>query len=62
MAEKFELTKYERARLIGARALQLAMGAPPVVNMPKRAFSAVELAKYEFEKKAIPLKVVRGNS
>jgi len=62
MAEKIELTKYEKARLIGARALQLAMGAPPVVNMPKRAFSAVELAKYEFEKKSIPLRVVRDNN
>ncbi len=59
---KTELTKYEKARLIGARALQLAMGAPPTVNLPKKVVSAVELARIEFEKNTIPLRIVRESN
>jgi DNA-directed RNA polymerase subunit K len=55
------LTKYEKARLIGARALQLAMGAPCLVKTPKGVYNAVKLALYEFDKNALPLLVVRQN-
>ncbi|MFH0834921.1 MAG: DNA-directed RNA polymerase subunit K [Candidatus Micrarchaeota archaeon] len=55
-----DLTKYERARLVGARALQLAMGAPPLIDVPEGSINAVLLAKAEFEKKAIPLQVIRA--
>ncbi len=58
--QQIELTKYEKARLIGARALQLAMGAPCLVKTPKGMFNAVQLALFEFEKNALPLQVVRG--
>ncbi|MBI5636062.1 DNA-directed RNA polymerase subunit K [Candidatus Micrarchaeota archaeon] len=58
MASKdVKLTKYEKARIVGARALQLAMGAPPLVAT-KEALSAVQMAFLEFEKNAIPLYVV----
>ncbi len=53
-----ELTKYEIARLIGARALQLAMGAPPLVEIKPNVISAVEVAKTEFDKNVIPLQVL----
>mgnify|MGYP001588361017 CR=1 FL=1 len=62
---EFEFTKYEQARVIGARALQLAMGAPPLVDVEKtRAeigahFSPVDLAKAEFVKGLIPMHVLR---
>lgn len=59
---KIELTKYEKARIIGARALQLAMGAPPAISLPKKTVSAVELSRIEFEKNAIPLRVVRAHN
>jgi len=52
------LTHYERARLIGARALQLGMGAPPLVKTPEGLVSSVKLAFLEFEKNVVPLKVV----
>lgn len=55
-----ELTKYEKARLIGARALQLRMGAPPLIKVSKELIDAVQLAMQEFEKKAIPLQVIRS--
>ncbi|MFH1106877.1 MAG: DNA-directed RNA polymerase subunit K [Candidatus Micrarchaeota archaeon] len=54
-----ELTKYEKARIIGARALQLAAGAPCLVATPKTMVSAVKLAAMEFDKGALPLQVVR---
>ncbi len=54
-----QLTQYERARLIGARALQLSMGAPPLVKVADDVISAVTLSLLEFEKNVIPLKIVR---
>ena len=33
MAEKMIYTKYEKARIIGARALQIAMGAPMLLKL-----------------------------
>ncbi len=53
-----ELTKYERARIVGARALQLALGAPPLVKTTN-TISPVKLAQIELEKGVIPLYVVR---
>ena len=62
----FELTKYEEARIIGARALQLASGAPPLIDVDKLRkslavsyISAVDLAKHEFQAGIIPMHVVR---
>jgi DNA-directed RNA polymerase subunit K/omega len=54
-----ELNKFEKARVIGARALQLASGAPPLVSVPKGTTSAVKLAFLEFEKGVLPLVVVK---
>lgn len=53
-----DLTKYEKARIIGARALQLAMGAPPLVEVLGGEVNAVVVAKKEFEKRVIPLQVI----
>ncbi len=51
-----ELTKYEEARIIGARALQLAKGAPPLIK-PKKGMSFIDLAKEELKKGAMPLAI-----
>ena len=53
-----ELTKYEVARLIGARALQLSMGAPPMVKVSSESASFVQVAEQEIDNNNIPLKVV----
>lgn len=57
-------TKYEKARVIGARALQLAMGAPILIKMAEKDFEAikfnpVEIAKMEFEKDVLPITIRR---
>jgi DNA-directed RNA polymerase subunit K/omega len=53
-----KLTRFEKTRLISARALQLSLGAPPLVKIPKN-ISAQGLAKLEFEKGVLPLAVLR---
>ncbi len=58
MAKKEEkLTKFEKARVMGARALQLALGAPPL--MKSSNVDPLEVAEEEFEKGKIPMVVVR---
>lgn len=55
-----ELTKYEIARLIGARALQLSMGAPPLVKVGGAKMSFIQIAESELEKGIMPLSVVHN--
>lgn len=57
-------TKYEKARIIGARALQIAMGAPILIKtdqefLKKVNCSPIELAKQEFEKGVLPITIKR---
>ena len=60
MAEKFIYTKYEKARIIGSRALQISMGAPFAIkldqdDLAKINYNPVEIAKMEFEKGLVPI-------
>lgn len=52
-------TKYEKARIIGARALQIAMGAPVIIDTPEGMTDPIDIALLEFEKKVTPLTVIR---
>ncbi|MBS3131861.1 DNA-directed RNA polymerase subunit K [Candidatus Woesearchaeota archaeon] len=57
-----EYTKYEEARIIGARALQISMGAPFMVKLnkgqlEKLGYNPVEIAKLEFREGTIPIEV-----
>ena len=54
-----KLTRFERARIIGARALQISMGAPILVDLPKDVTVPTEIAVFEFKKRAVPMTVVR---
>ncbi|MFW6449722.1 MAG: DNA-directed RNA polymerase subunit K [Nanoarchaeota archaeon] len=59
-----EYTKYEKARIIGARALQLSMGAPLIIKItPKQLedynYNVLKLAEMEFEKGLVPITVER---
>ncbi len=51
-----KLTRFERARIIGARALQLAMGAKPMVKV-SGPMDPIDIATLELKKKVIPLDV-----
>ena len=51
-------TRFEKARIVGARALQLSMGAPPTLaKLPKNMYDPLEIAMYEFNEGAIPITV-----
>ena len=55
-----EYTRFEKARIIGARALQISMGAPStLVKIPKEVIDPVEIAMLEFDEGAIPITVRR---
>lgn len=52
-------TRFERARIIGARALQISMGAPVVLDLPPDVIDPIEISMMEFEKGLIPITVKR---
>ncbi len=52
------LTKYERARLLGTRALQISMNAPVMVDLQGES-DPLEIAQKELREKKIPLMVRR---
>lgn len=52
------LTKYERARLLGTRALQLSMNAPPLVELHGET-DALQIAQRELRERKLPLVVRR---
>ena len=53
------LTRFERARIMGARALQLSLGAPPFIEIPKDARISLDISMEELEKKVIPITIRR---
>ncbi|MBM4249500.1 MAG: DNA-directed RNA polymerase subunit K [Euryarchaeota archaeon] len=59
--KQFGYTRFERARIIGARALQITMGAPILINAPKEEIDPIKIATVEFEKGAIPITVMRDD-
>ena len=42
-----KLTRFESARIMGARALQLSLGAPPFITIPKEAATSLDIAIME---------------
>ena len=54
-----KLTRYEKARIIGARALQISMGAPILVEIPEDQYDPIEIALKELEEDAIPMQIIR---
>lgn len=51
-------TRFEKTRLLSARALQLSLSAPPLVK-PDAEDTPYTLAKREMEKKVIPMTALR---
>ena len=57
-------TKYEKARMIGSRALQLSQGAPFLVKLNKKEleevkYNPIEIATIEFDRGLLPITVKR---
>lgn len=55
-----EYTRFEKARIIGARALQISMGAPPLIDSEsEQVDDPVDISMLEYEKGVIPISVIR---
>ncbi len=61
---KEKISKYEFARLIGSRALQISNGAPFALklsdaDLAKIGYNPIEIAKKEFEAGVLPIVVFK---
>ncbi|MFH1849134.1 MAG: DNA-directed RNA polymerase subunit K [archaeon] len=57
-------TKFEKARMIGSRALQLAMGAPFLIKLSQKdletaGYNPIKIAMKEFKAGVIPIEIRR---
>ncbi|MEJ2777714.1 MAG: DNA-directed RNA polymerase subunit K [Sulfolobaceae archaeon] len=57
---KGKLTKYEIARIVSARALQLAMGAQPLIDTSNLSFDdVISIAEDELKRGVLPITIRR---
>jgi DNA-directed RNA polymerase I, II, and III subunit RPABC2 len=54
-----KLTRFEKARIVGARSLQLTMGAPAFVPIEKGLRDPIMIATSELESGALPISIRR---
>ena len=52
------LTRFEKARLLGARAIQISMGAKPLVELTG-SLDPIDIAYEELKAGVLPLDVIR---
>ena len=62
--DELTYTKYERARMIGSRALQLSMGAPFLLKLSEKDlgkinFNPIQIAMKELDAGVLPITVKR---
>jgi len=55
-----KLTRFERARVVGARALQISMGAPVLLDMDESTRSPIEIAEIELREGVLPISIRRA--
>lgn len=52
-------TRFEKARVVGARAIQIELGAPVLIDVPEDVSDPIDIATLEFKNDAIPMTIVR---
>jgi DNA-directed RNA polymerase subunit K/omega len=55
-----KLTRFEKAKVISARALQIAMGAPVLINISESEDSPIEIALLELKEGILPISIRRS--
>jgi DNA-directed RNA polymerase subunit K/omega len=50
-------SKFEKTRIISARALQIAQGSPVLVDLPKGHFKPIDIAMLEWDEGVIPIDI-----
>lgn len=58
LMEERKYTRYEKTRIISARALQISQGAQAMIPTPKET-TPIEIARLEWEKGIIPIDIKR---
>jgi DNA-directed RNA polymerase subunit K len=58
-AQEEKFMRFERARIVGARALQIAMGAPIILDIQSGFIDPVSIAEREFQNGLVPITVIR---
>jgi DNA-directed RNA polymerase I, II, and III subunit RPABC2 len=53
------LTKYEKARILGTRALQISYNAPLMID-PGNEIDPIKIAEMEFSQNKLPFIIVRN--
>ena len=53
------LTRFERARVVGARALQIAMGAPILIEPKEGMTNPIDIALEELKRGVLPITIRR---
>ncbi|MBS7605298.1 MAG: DNA-directed RNA polymerase subunit K [Candidatus Bathyarchaeia archaeon] len=54
-----KLTRFEKARIVGARALQIAMGAPILIEVKENLRSPIDIALEELKRGILPITIRR---
>ena len=61
-----KLTRFERAKIVGSRSLQISLGAPAFIKIPKDINDPIQVAIKELTTGSVPLSIRRtypnGNS
>jgi len=55
-----KITRFERARVVGARALQISMGAPVLIDASPELHSPIDIALMELEQFVLPMSIRRS--
>jgi DNA-directed RNA polymerase I, II, and III subunit RPABC2 len=55
-----KLTRFERARIAGARALQISLGAPILVELPAKISDPIDIALAELREGVLPMTIRRA--
>ncbi len=54
-----KITRFEKARIVGARSLQISMGAPILIEGDERLTSPIDIAMAELEAGILPITIRR---
>ncbi|MFW9830221.1 MAG: DNA-directed RNA polymerase subunit K [Candidatus Thorarchaeota archaeon] len=53
------MTRYEKSRVVGARALQISMGAPILTRIDSSYTDPIRIAELELQKRVLPITIRR---
>lgn len=59
LGDFMKYTRFEKARIIGARALQISLGAPVLLDISEGVIDPIQIAMTEYDKGVIPITVKR---